>query len=158
MRCFLDMEWNDWQGEDISLALVSERYGDDPLYLWNTPTKEPSAWVAEHVMRRLHAGTTAGVPEVTRLRWGAVASAWVNRIHQKYNEPVTIVADWPDDIARFCRCLIVGPGTMVTVPPLTFELAQGLPGTAQTSRYPHNALYDAVALRDAYLTRVAPVK
>jgi hypothetical protein len=59
-----------------------------------------------------------------------------------------IVADWPEDIAQFCMLLITGPGDMVTVDGLQFELIRtpGF-GTAANSRVPHNALHDARALR-----------
>jgi hypothetical protein len=36
-------------------------------------------------------------------------------------EPM-IVADWPEDIAQFCNLLMTGPGEMVPVPRLTFDL------------------------------------
>ena len=69
-------------------------------------------------------------------------------------EEVEIVADWPDDIAYFCRALLTGNGQMVTVPPLTFRL-MNLAGfsTARNSAVPHNALHDARALRDHVLHR-----
>jgi hypothetical protein len=63
-----------------------------------------------------------------------------------------IVADWPDDIALFCRLLLTGPGDIVEIGPLRFELLRS-PGfsTAMNSKVPHNALHDARALRDFVL-------
>jgi hypothetical protein len=63
-----------------------------------------------------------------------------------------IVADWPDDIAHFCRLLVTGPAEIVDVGRLNFEFVR-LPGfsTAQNSRVPHNALHDARALREFVL-------
>ena len=60
-----------------------------------------------------------------------------------------IVADWPEDIAQFCNLLMTGPGEMVPVPRLTFDLVP-LSGfsTAANSAVPHNALHDARALKD----------
>jgi hypothetical protein len=45
--------------------------------------------------------------------------------------------------------LVIGPGRMLTVPPLTLRF-EPLPGfsTAANSAVPHNALHDARALRD----------
>jgi hypothetical protein len=64
-----------------------------------------------------------------------------------------IIADWPDDIAYFNQLLLIGPGRMVTVPSLTFQLVT-LPGfsTAENSAVPHNALHDARSLRDHLLS------
>ena len=63
-----------------------------------------------------------------------------------------IVADWPEDIAQFCNLLMTGPGEMVAVPRLTFELVPlGGFSTAANSAVPHNALHDARALKEHVL-------
>ena len=67
-------------------------------------------------------------------------------------EPL-IVADWPEDIAQFCNLLMTGPGEMVPVPPLAFQLVPLIGfSTAANSQVPHNALHDARALRDHILS------
>ena len=59
-----------------------------------------------------------------------------------------IIADWPDDIAYFCKAIVTGPGQMVNIRFLRFELHRvdayptTLPGAVQ-----HNALWDARTLR-----------
>ncbi len=60
-----------------------------------------------------------------------------------------IIADWPEDIAHFASLLVTGPGLMVPLPNLRFQLV-ALTGfsTAANSAVPHNALHDARALRD----------
>lgn len=60
-----------------------------------------------------------------------------------------IIADWPEDIAHFSSLLVTGPGLMVPLPNLRFQLI-ALTGfsTAANSAVPHNALHDARALRD----------
>ena len=64
------------------------------------------------------------------------------------DEGPVIVVDWPDDIRYFCETIIVGPGKMIDIPGLTFEVFRvdayptDLPGAVQ-----HNALWDARALR-----------
>ena len=62
------------------------------------------------------------------------------------------MADWPEDIAHFCRLLVTGNGEIVDVGRLCFEFLR-LPGfsVAANSRVPHNALHDARALRDHVL-------
>jgi hypothetical protein len=63
-----------------------------------------------------------------------------------------MVADWPEDIAQFCNLLITGPGEMVPVPPLGFDLVPlGGFSTAANSAVPHNALHDARALKEHVL-------
>jgi hypothetical protein len=56
-------------------------------------------------------------------------------------------------LTQFCALLMTGPGLMVPVPPLTFRLVP-LPGfsTSANSAVPHNALHDARALRDHFLS------
>ena len=63
------------------------------------------------------------------------------------------LADWPEDIAQFCNLLMTGPGMMIPIPPLRFQLLR-LPNfsTAANSAVPHNALHDARALREHVCT------
>ncbi|HWI87060.1 MAG TPA: hypothetical protein VNT42_12165, partial [Sphingomonas sp.] len=63
-----------------------------------------------------------------------------------------IVADWPEDIALFCRLLLVGDADIVDITNLRFHFMR-TPGfsTARNSKVPHNALHDARALRDFVL-------
>jgi hypothetical protein len=60
-----------------------------------------------------------------------------------------IIADWPEDLAHFASLLVTGPGLMVPLPNVRFQLV-ALTGfsTAANSVVPHNALHDARALRD----------
>ena len=63
----------------------------------------------------------------------------------------TIVADWPDDIRYFCESLITGPGMCINLfHKIKFELDFGID---YQSEVPHNALYDARAIRDVYMKR-----
>jgi hypothetical protein len=94
------------------------------------------------------------VPE--QLRWPRLARAKAADALERYlhhDEEPLIVADWPEDVAQFCNLMVTGPGDMVDLRHVTFRL---LPlsnfSTAANSRVPHNALHDARALRDHYLT------
>ena len=156
MRYFLDTEYNGWGGALLSLALVPEDGGQE-FYAtldW-TGTLEP--WVEQNVLPYLDS-----VPETLvspRLARGDVArelSTWLMREHESQslaNYPnetdLRVVADWPEDISQICDLLVIGPGSMVDVPPIAFELVH-LPGfsTAANSKVPHNALHDARSLRD----------
>jgi hypothetical protein len=143
MRYFLDTEFNGFGGALLSVALVPDEGEEFYAVLECAAPLEP--WVERHVAPYL---TT--VPDALRnaplSRAGAAAA--LQHYLQGDRAPL-IVADWPEDIALFCMLLLTGPGLMIPVPPIRFELL-ALPGfsTAANSAVPHNALHDARALRD----------
>lgn len=140
MRYFLDCEFNGMVGELLSLALVGE--GNFELYLAReAPYTGPiQPWVEENVLPII---STAGA--VPQYRTHFARDIGVFLAHD--TDPV-IVADWPDDIAYFCRAVLLGPGKMIDVRSLRFEVHRvdayptSLPNAVQ-----HNALWDARALR-----------
>jgi len=69
------------------------------------------------------------------------------------SEPV-VIADWPEDIAHLALMMITGPGWRLPSPRLVLELLD-LPlfDSAVLSSVPHNAYYDAVALRTYVLSQ-----
>jgi hypothetical protein len=147
MRYFLDTEFNGFDGQLISIALVPE-YGDREYYAVLTPPETVHPWVERNVMPYLGSvpfGLDGGA--CSRLDAAKELAAYL----VSDPDPV-IVADWPDDIAHFCSLLVTGPGDMVDIGGLRFELLRN-PGfsTARNSRVPHNALHDARALRDFVL-------
>lgn len=146
MRYFLDTEFNGFGGDLISLGLVPE-YGDQEYYAVLPLPERLHPWVERHVVPYLdkvplalanHVDATTAAHEVAAFLAGDP-------------DPV-IVADWPEDIALFCRLLMTGPAEIVDVGSLGFEFRRN-PGfsTAMNSRVPHNALHDARALRDFLL-------
>lgn len=135
MKLFLDTEFNEFGGDLISLALVPEDGG--AAFYEVLPCPAPGEWVKQHVM--------------PVLRREAISHHTFRRYLQAYLRPwpwVTIIADWPDDIQYFCRMLITGPGHAIATPPLVFELRRDL--SSEGSDMPHNALADALALREQY--------
>jgi hypothetical protein len=160
MRYFLDTEYNGWGGALLSLALVPEDGGEEFYATLNAPARiEP--WVERHVIPYLD-----NVPDPLlspRLSRGDAAlelSAWLMREYEAQSlagypnaVELEVLADWPEDISKFCDLLVIGAGSMVDVPLLSFRLLQ-LPGfsTAANSKVPHNALHDARALRDHILS------
>ena len=144
MRYFLDTEFNGFGGALISLALVPE-YGDQEYYAVLAHEDEPNAWVERHVIPYL-----ASVPPGLRTEPQSRRQAARELAHYlRHDDEPVIVADWPDDIAYFCRLLVTGPGEMVAAGPLRFLFVEnGGFSTAENSRVPHNALHDARALRD----------
>jgi len=140
MRYFLDTEFNGWLGELISLAMVCEDGRE--LYLLNIDRLENTIdWVKENVMPIL---TVPGADPLC-----STLDQIGPRIEEFFagDKAPHIVVDWPDDIKYLCEMLITGPGEMIRVPRMTFELARvdayptALPGAVQ-----HNALWDARAL------------
>jgi hypothetical protein len=146
MRYFLDTEYNGWGGALLSLALVPD--DGEELYLTLDWDGALEPWVERNVLPYLDTVPDSLVsPRLSRID-AARALA-----HYLAGDPEPIVvADWPEDIAQFSMLLLTGPGTMVEVPPLSFQFVE-LSGfsTAANSKVPHNALHDARSLRDHVL-------
>ena len=145
MRYFLDTEFNGFGGTLLSLALVPD-FGEE-FYVRIACSEPFEPWVERNVAPYLDAVPTAlRQPPMSRQE----AAGEVARYLQA-DADALIVADWPEDIAQFCMLLLTGPGTMVTVPSIRFELSpmHGF-STAANSAVPHNALHDARALRDHF--------
>lgn len=149
MRYFLDTEFNGFGGALLSLALVPE---DGEEFYVRIELGEPlHPWVERNVAPYLDSvpvGLLA--PPLPRDEAAAAIAAYLAA-----DPAPEIVADWPDDIAYCCGLLLTGPGLMVPVPPIRFQLLP-LPGfsTAENSAVPHNALHDARALRDHVITHL----
>ena len=145
MRYYLDTEFNGFGGALLSLALVPEDgqefyvtlQCDDPIF----------PWVERNVVPYLDNVPVGLVsPRMTRREAADALAAYLGTDPQP-----ELVADWPEDITQFCSLLMIGPGQMVPVPPMTFRLLplQGF-SPAANSAVPHNALHDARSLRDHF--------
>jgi len=160
LRYFLDTEYNGWGGALLSLALVPEDGGQE-FYVTLDWTGSVQPWVEQNVVPYLDTvPETLVSPRLSLEDAARELSGWLRReqeaqIFSSHGGPIEleILADWPEDISQICSLLTIGPGLTVDVPPLTFRLVM-LPGfsTAANSRVPHNALYDARALRDHILS------
>jgi hypothetical protein len=139
-RLFLDTEFNGFNGELLSLALVPED-GEKPTFyreLKFTGVFHP--WVKENVVPHLD-----NTP-ISKAQFQSELAKYLSSIGE-----CTIIADWPDDIRYFCESLIVGPGVSVALfSTIHFILDMNLP---YTSEVPHHALYDAIGIRESYLTK-----
>lgn len=134
MKLFIDCEWNSYKGELISMALVPEI--GEAWYKEFKTTKEIDSWVQQNV--------------IPKLKGFQVGRKIAQDSLQKYLlqfEAIHLIADWPEDIERFCELLIVGPGLRLDTPPLTMEVVR----IDAKSDNPHNALADAMGLKNAYL-------
>lgn len=152
MRYFLDTEYNGFGGDLMSLALVPEDDAHEEFYVVLPQPSRVEPWVERHVVPYLNT-----VPE--HLKDGPVDRDGAAHLlaHYLIHDPEPeICADWPEDLSQFSMLLVTGPGVMVTVPPFTLRLLT-LPGfsPARNSEVPHNALYDARALRDHVINHLA---
>ena len=145
MRYFLDTEFNGFGGALLSLALVP--LDGEEFYVTLECADPIIPWVERNVVPYLDNVSVGLVsPRLSRREAADAVAAYL----APDPEP-EILADWPEDLTQFCALLMIGPGLMVPVPPLTFRLVP-LPGfsTAANSAVPHNALHDARALRDYF--------
>lgn len=141
MLIFIDTEFNGFGGELISLALVTAE-GQD-FYEVLQPTKPIVHWVKENVMPYLEK------EPITKIEFQAKLYQYLMGVSKFGQEPLTIIADWPDDIKYFCESLITGPGSCITTPAkMNFVLNRNL--SSRESRVPHNAFHDAVAIMNDY--------
>ena len=101
--------------------------------------------MAEHILPALD------VAPVSREAMGRAFADYLG------NDPdPLLVADWPEDIAHAAQLLILGPGRRHPIDRIRFELCDAFGfDSAALSKRPHNALSDAMALRDYLLAREA---
>ena len=142
MRYFLDAEYNGFCGPLISLALVPEEQ-QAPSFYEALPCADPEAWVAEHVLPVLQTRPISRTEMIAKLAVFLGSDP----------EPI-MIADWPEDIAHLALLMVTGPGWRMPSPRIRFELLD-LPlfDSARLSDVPHNARYDAIALRGYVLAQ-----
>lgn len=140
MKLFLDTEFNGFQGKLISLALVPENDSAPEFYRELEIKDQLEPWVRDNVVPHLILKPLSFSEFQTELA-----------IYLWSIGECTIIADWPDDIRYFCESLITGPGMRITIiHKIKFELDLSI---NYESLVPHNALYDARAIRDFYMNR-----
>lgn len=139
MKLFLDTEFNEFGGELISMALVSE--AGHEWYQVRKMTAAPGEWVSENVIPKLDK-----LP-LESYEFRASFHAFISRFNG-----AEIIADWPADFEHFCQLLTgIGADAGFSIPlECTMRLIRG----GEITPYnPHNALSDARALRDWYLAQ-----
>ncbi|WP_404713418.1 hypothetical protein [Sphingomonas sp. MMS24-J13] len=143
MRYFLDCEFNGFGGALMSLALAPED-GSEDYYVVIPLEEAPEPWVERHVVPYLRS-----VPDMLFNQLDRVAAAHDIARYLSTDPDPEIVADWPEDIALFCRLLLTAETEIVDISSLRFHFLR-TPGfsTARNSAVPHNALHDARSLRD----------
>ena len=138
MKLFLDTEFNGFHGKLMSMALVPEYENVRKFYCELEMKDQLHPWVKENVVPNMILVPTSMHQFQLNL------TRFLNEF-----EECTIVADWPDDIRYFCESLITGPGERLPIKTkIKFELDFSI---EYESKIPHNALHDAVGIREAYL-------
>jgi len=133
VRIFIDCEFNDYKGELVSMALVSD---DGDEFYEALHCDNPSTWVAKHVIPILNK------EQIFFDDFQELLEEWLMKF-----DSVHLVADWPEDIQHFCNALITGPGDRLKTPPLTMEVVR----INCPSDMPHNALWDARGIRNHFI-------
>jgi hypothetical protein len=131
---YLDTEFNGFNGELISMALVS---AEGHEWYEVVEIKEPyDKWVQQHVVPILNKAPLT--PEKFK------DSLYDFLLQFQKDDELTIIADWPEDIKHFSNSLIMSPGYMMnTCHKLNLVIDRSLGDTATNSAIPHNALEDA---------------
>lgn len=143
-RYFLDCEFDGLGGDLISMALVSER--GPSLYLVFDGYEDASdPWVIENVLPIVPLPIAK---YVTREQ----AQHELSLFLAADPSPV-IVTDWPDDVSYLASLMLTGPGTMINIPRVTFEVhrVDAYP-TKLAGAVQHNAWWDAKALQHLLAT------
>lgn len=141
MRYFIDAEFNGFGGALVAFAAVPEEPGAAPFYE-AVECESPVGWVVANVLPVL---------QTSPKTLGAVARLFSDFLASD-PEPV-LVADWPEDVALAASPLTNGKGGRLLGGSVRFELlsADGF-SSERHSKVPHNAYYDAVALREWVLS------
>jgi hypothetical protein len=134
MNIYIDCEWNSFGGDLISMALVSE---NNLEFYEVLECANPHPWVAENVM-----------PVLMKEFIPLFRFKWLLKDYLSKFDSINIVADWPEDIEKFCSVLITSPGERLPSPPLSMQILR----IDADSSLPHNALEDARGIRLAAMS------
>lgn len=140
MRYFCDAEFNGFGGSIISIALVPEDDAYPPFYE-ATFCDKPSPWIVQNVLPVLRTKQIT----ISQLRQLFVA-------YLSDDPDPVLIADWPEDLAHAATLLTNGRGKRTFENGIQFVLmALSDFQSERTSELPHNAYYDALALRNHVL-------
>lgn len=137
MRYYVDTEFNGNGGQLLSVGIV--RQDGEQFYQELHVHELPQPWIKKNVVPVM-----LGRP-VSR----AACSFGLQQFLLRDRGPHTFVVDWPEDAVHLGNLMVTDHGTRM--PPRRWRcVLLELPGfhTADHSKRPHNALDDAVALRN----------
>jgi hypothetical protein len=140
MKLYLDCEFNGFGGELISMALLAEDGRE-----WYGILPEPKVWnewCFEHVLPVLYLPEVPTIVANSREEFRVSFHAFLSN----FDKPI-IVADWYTDLVHFFHTFEGADHTKSIAYPCTALLLGDIPEYAP--EFPHNALSDARAIRDA---------
>lgn len=130
MNIYIDCEFNGFDGELITMALVTK---DNNIFYERLACHKYTPWVEQYV-----------APHIKDMKILSL-NEFQNKLEKYLSQfkKINIIADWPVDISYFCKALIT-PNicTRINTPPLTMEIVR----LDSESKIPHDALEDAKAL------------
>lgn len=152
MNLTLDCEFNGFGGELISMSLFA---GDGRAFyaILSTDHMVLDPWVKENVIPILDVHPAPIQPD-SLYKIKCSAADLPHEIFKFLSagnyDYINIISDWPDDIKYFCESIITGPGTMIGINDLSFEVLRVDSWKNIKFDDPnmvrHNALCDAIAL------------
>lgn len=167
MRYYVDFEFTRFEGEIISVGIVSET-GKELYFALSYETLDEERkqrlidpWVVKNVLPIIDDYDNGVVAERFNRRKD-IKEVWPHRIYQfmldcqdGINYPVQFVTDWWEDTKLMAGLMITGPGTCVNVPQANFLVVRvdSYP-TKLSGAVQHNALWDARALKYALKNNV----
>lgn len=142
MHLYLDTEFDGHGGGLISLALA----GDDGVHWYGIfDANCANSWVAENVAPQLYA-----LPPTVSGDTASLLNSLCNFL--SIREGCTIWADWPADFEHLMRLMCgrtYADNFMIQCTMRLIETPRGEP----KPKHPHNALSDAIALRDWHMAK-----
>lgn len=147
MTIYIDTEFDGFRGDLISIALVNDDnkffYGvlkvQDFQDEWVNANVAPVLFEGD-IFKNLMKSSTPPIYTYDQLQglvWGYLSA------HMYEGE--TIIADWPDDIMYLTSLLTKPGGVGIDLGSIKFAVKN----ITYTSLHPHNALYDAIAIKEA---------
>lgn len=120
MRYFLDCEFDGFGGPLLSLALIRE--DNEAIYIiyQDQLDKVKDPWVKENVLPIIM-NIPSPIPGMAYWTNHETGAHIIAQLLHGDPDPV-IITDWPDDVAYFCKAIMTGPGMMVNIPGLKFEV------------------------------------
>ncbi len=148
---YADCEFDGLGGPLLSLAIFNEQ--NEFVYFINADREPKDPWVKANLPDPLN---YAGLITLGCIGHSVLYNEETD-LYQLHKELTTffagcipnIIVDWPDDVKYISELLITGPGTMIDIPGITFEVKRvnpyptDIPGAIQ-----HNALWDAYVLKE----------
>lgn len=136
MNYTIDTEFDGFNGPLVSLALVRE---DGEARYWVLPHDITCDWCKVNMQPFIFEGPYEKVASEADL------SREIHRFLKK-DDDINLYADWPDDFKYFCDVMVFGPGKCrgLTAFKMHFDRKYG----SYSSKVPHNAYYDALAIME----------